>query len=434
VAGRGHVKRQKSDARSTSIVTTTRERDTTDNRRMAADGNGVALVLAGGGARGAYEIGALSVLLPALERRGERPEVIVGTSVGAINSAFLAATAGLPVADSLAQARELWSELTWDEALRPLLSPAELAKLGSFLLPGGHVWGLLEPEPLAKTLRTLRLARIHANVASGALRAAAVVATSVQSSSSVVFHDGGGRIEEDAERAIAYEQTRLRESHVLASAAIPSVFPAVRIETPRSRAGWYYDGGTRLNTPIKPALELGGRRVIVVALNSLRSAHMRGRPQVLDGATQIVQALLVDPLVHDVQTLASINEILRSRASSPTRTRTRASARPRTRSTLAAKHEPVPYIVIAPRTPNEIGEAASRVYSEHYAGVTRAASSVGILGRVLGAGSSASRGELFSYVFFAREFALELMARGESDARRWLSRKHDDGPWRLGRP
>jgi NTE family protein len=399
---------------------------------MAADGNGVALVLAGGGARGAYEIGALSVLLPELERRGERPEVIVGTSVGAINSAFLAATAGLPVADSLAQARALWSELTWDEALRPLLSPAELAKLGSFLLPGGHVWGLLEPEPLAKTLRTLRLQRIHANVASGALRAAAVVATSVESSSSVVFHDGGGRIKEDAERAIAYEQTRLRESHVLASAAIPSVFPAVRIETPRSRAGWYYDGGTRLNTPIKPALELGGRRVIVVALNSLRSAHMRGRPEVLDGATQIVQALLVDPLVHDVQTLASINEILRSRA--PTPARTRAHTRTRARSTSAAKHEPVPYIVIAPRTPNEIGEAASRVYSEHYAGVTRAASSVGILGRVLGAGSSAARGELFSYVFFAREFALELIARGEGDARRWLSRKHDDGPWRLGPP
>ena len=393
---------------------------------MPDDRAGVALVLAGGGARGAYEIGALSVLLPLLERRRERPEVIIGTSVGAINAAFLAATAGEAAARSLEQGRELWLEQTWDEVLRPLLSPAELTKLASFVLPGGHVWGFLDPAPLGHKLSTLRLQRIHANVANGTLRAAAVVATSVERSSSVVFHDGGGRIKEDRERAIEYEQTRIREAHVRASAAIPSVFPAVRVESPRSRAGWYYDGGTRLNTPIKPALELGGKRVIVIALNSLRSAHMSGRPEALDGATQIVQALLVDPLVQDVQTLASINEILRARAP--------ARAPSRTHTTSRAKYTPIPYILIAPKQPNEIGEAASRVFGEHYGGVRRAASSVGILGRVLSAGSSAARGELFSYLFFAPEFARELMTRGENDARRWLARTHDDGPWRLGKP
>jgi NTE family protein len=395
---------------------------------MPADRPGVALVLAGGGARGAYEIGALSVLLPALAQRGERPEVIVGTSVGAINAAFLAATAGEPVADSLEQARDLWTALTWDEVLQPLLSVAELTKLASFVLPGRRVWGFLDPSPLANKLEGLRLRRIHANVTSGALKAAAVVATSVERSSSVVFHDGGGRIKEDSERAIDYELTQLRETHVRASAAIPSVFPAVRVETPRSRAGWYYDGGTRLNTPIKPALELGGKRVIVIALNSLRSAQMSERPEALDGATQIVQALLVDPLVHDVQTLASINEILHARAPAAP------PARSRARSESVAKHMPIPYILIAPKDPNEIGEAATRVYGECYSGVRRAASSVGILGRFLRAGSNAARGELFSYLFFAREFASELMARGEKDARRWLSRTHDDGPWRLRKP
>ena len=126
-----------------------------------------------------------------------------------------------------------------------------------------------------------------------------------------------------------------------ASAAIPGVFAAVRVESPRRRAGWYYDGGTRLNTPIKPALELGGKRVIVIALNALRSGGMRGRPEALDGTTQIVQALLVDPLVHDVQTLASINEIIRARGPAHGASR--------------AKHKQVPYILIAPRSPNEIG-------------------------------------------------------------------------------
>ena len=378
-------------------------------------------MLAGGGARGAYEIGALSVLLPALEQRGERPEVIIGTSVGAINAAFLAATAGDRVDESLEQARALWEQLGWDDVLRPLLSPGEIARLGALVIPGARVWGLLDPAPLAKTLRErVPLRRIHANVANGTLRAAAVVATSVGDSASVVFHDGGGRVKNDRERGIEYERTRLLASHVRASAAIPGVFAGVRVESPRSRAGWYYDGGTRLNTPIKPALELGGKRIIVIALNSLRSGGMRGQPEALDGATQIVQALLVDPLVHDVQTLASINEII--------------GARGPARGAHRAQHKQVPYILIAPRSPNEIGEIASRVYQRHYAGLTRAASSVAILGRFLRAGSNASRGELLSYLFFSREFAQSLIDRGENDARRWLARKHDDGPWRLGKP
>jgi len=356
-----------------------------------------------------------------LERRGERPEVIIGTSVGAINAAFLAATAGDPVEESLQQARTLWEELGWDDVLRPLLSPAELVRLGALVVPGARVWGLLDPAPLAKTLRErVPLRRVRANVAKGTLKAAAVVATSVEGSASVVFHDGGGRPKNDRGRGIEYERTKLLESHVRASAAIPGVFAAVRVESPRARGGWYYDGGTRLNTPIKPALALGGKRVIVIALNALRSGDTRGRPEALDGATQIVQALLVDPLVHDVQTLASINEIIRARGPA--------------KDARRAKHQEVPYILIAPRTPNEIGEAASRVYRRHYAGVTRAASSVSILGRFLRAGSNASRGELLSYLFFSREFAQSLIERGENDARRWLARKHDDGPWRLGRP
>src|SRR5437899_6844722 len=87
----------------------------------------VAVVLAGGGARGAYEVGALSVLLPRLERRGERPNVIVGTSVGAINAAYLAATAGDPAQTSIAKAAQLWCELSFDDVLRPLVSPSELS-------------------------------------------------------------------------------------------------------------------------------------------------------------------------------------------------------------------------------------------------------------------------------------------------------------------
>jgi NTE family protein len=90
-------------------------------------------------------------------------------------------------------------------------------------------------------------------------------------------------------------------------------------------------------------------------------------------------------------------------------------------------------MLIAPATRNAIGECASKIYGEHYSGVAGAARSrdVALLGHALDAGLNAVRGELFSYLFFAPEFAQELLALGRADAKRWLSRKHDDGPWRL---
>jgi NTE family protein len=402
--------------------------------RIPADGRPprVALVLAGGGARGAYEIGALSTLLPHLERRGERPDVIVGTSVGAINTAHLAATASDPLSQSLEQGVRLWSEIGFDDVLRPLVSVSELAKalasFGELLgLRGARLWSLLDPSPLAGTLRArIPFERIRANVASGELAAAMVVATSARSGDSVVFHDGGGRPAADRLRAITYVRARLAPEHVRASAAIPGVFPAVRVNQPRAAGGWYFDGGTRLNTPIKPALALGAERVVVIALNSLRSSGARGRPEALDGAAQLAQAVLVDPLVHDVRTLATINTVLGARGAGAGRGRRRGRA----------SHRPVPYIFVAPEQPSEIGAIAARVYREHYAGLLNQArsTSIALLGRAFDAAQSPARGELFSYLFFAREFAEALMALGRDDARRWLDRRHDEGPWRLRKP
>ena len=116
--------------------------------RMQPVDSPVAVVLAGGGARGAYEIGALSALLPHLEARGERPRVIVGTSVGAINAAYLAASADEPIEEVLEHGLRLWSELGFDDVLQPLLSPAELARalgsVGEFLrVPGVRLSHLL---------------------------------------------------------------------------------------------------------------------------------------------------------------------------------------------------------------------------------------------------------------------------------------------------
>lgn len=399
----------------------------------SADGP-VGLVLAGGGARGAYELGALSELLPALEARGERPRVIVGTSVGALNAAFLAGTAERPLAEVVARGLEIWESLRFEDVLAHLGSPGAVRRLwryvGQFLgVPGARLDALLDPAPLPATLAEIvPLAAIERNVETGALHAAAVVATSALTSRSVVFHRGGGAPARDDTRGIDYVDVGgggLTDEHVRASSAIPSAFPAVHVSAPERARGWYVDGGTRLNTPIKPALELGATRVVVIALNALgatpaHDAPLAGerRPDAIEGAAQLLQAVLVDPLANDVATLAAVNALVGDRAAA---------------GDDAGKRQ-VPYVFVAPQTRDAIGRLAQEVFDEHYAGLRDAwrARDIAFLGRAVAGGADPAHGELLSYLFFAPPFSRALIALGRADAERWLAAEHEDGPWEIG--
>jgi NTE family protein len=388
-------------------------------------------VLAGGGARGAYEIGVLSVLLGELEE-DERPQIVVGTSVGAINTAYLAANAD-QAPEQLGQGGvELWRKISYGRVLRPLLSISEGARLWSYLREvlgsrSAHTKSVLDPTPLTSTLSELiEFERIHANVSAKRLSTAAVVATSGRTNMSVVFHDGGRSPAVDRRRGISYVKTKLTEDHVRASAAIPLLFPAVPIDEHGGRH-WYFDGGTRLNTPIKPALALGAGRLIVIALNSLeptRDVLVERQPDALDGATQLIQGLLVDPLVNDVQTLATINEMLRDDSEQKTR-----------EHELRTDRRRVPYMLIAPEDPLEVGRIATEVYRRRYSsplGLVRSPS-LSSLGHLVNAAGGATHGELLSYLLFAEEFTERLIKLGRRDARRWLDDKsHDHGRWQLG--
>ncbi len=386
-------------------------------------------MLAGGGARGAYEIGALSLLLPELEPR-ERPRVIVGTSVGAINAAYLAARAGDGAEETVAGGLDLWRSIEYGSVLRSLASPSEGARLLSYLREvlgsrRANTDSVLDPAPLSGTLAEIEFGRIRQNVEAGDLAAAAVVATSGRTSESVVFHDGLSSPSPDSLRGISYVQTELTEEHVCASAAIPLLFPAVPINGPGGRR-WYFDGGTRLNTPIKPALSLGASRLIVIALNSLAPAPQRRvdrRPDALDGATQLIQAVLVDPLVNDVHTLAGVNELLGDTTEEKIQAHEGRTGKRR-----------VPYMLVAPEDPSEIGRVASEVYRAHYRSPLALARfpSLSALGHLANAAKDTSHGELLSYLLFAREFTERLIELGRRDARRWLQEKHDDGRWQLG--
>jgi NTE family protein len=242
---------------------------------------------------------------------------------------------------------------------------------------------------------------------------------------SVVFHDGGRSPGLDALRGISYVGTELSDAHVRASAAIPLVFPAVAIGGGDGKR-WYFDGGTRLNAPIKPALALGAERVIVIALNSLaptRELSTAPRPDAIDGATQLIQAVLVDPLINDVHTLATVNELLADDTDAKVSAHETRTGRRR-----------VPYMLIAPEDPLEIGRIAREVYRDRYRsplGLVRS-TNLSALGHLFNAAKDASHGELLSYLLFDEEFILRLIELGRRDAERWLGEQHDRGRWQVG--
>jgi NTE family protein len=401
----------------------------------------VGLVLAGGGARGAYEAGALSVILPELERRGERPIYFVGASVGAINAVGLAARQHLPAAQASEEIVQIWSQLTKDDVMRPIVSRSVAPLVARFLgqvlaVPGVRVHGLLDNAPLPRNLaRWADWDQLHRAVREGSVAAVSVVATSARTGKTVAF------VEEAAERqalhrsrAIAYVPTQLGVEHVLASASIPVLWPATLITTPAHAKGWYFDGGTRMNTPIKPLLDLGADRLVIVALESAagpvltraRDDEQLAAPDLGDGISHLLEGTLVDPLIDDLIKLGNINSFMVG---------DRAGQGPKLYRTMRGKqpYREVPYVFVAPHRRGAIGELAIEVFRERYGGLRGALRSIDfrLISDLLG-GSSPTHGELLSLLFFDHEFISELIRLGREDADRWLAATHDgDGPWRL---
>ena len=415
-----------------------REDETVSGQNGA--GGEVGLVLGGGGARGAYASGVLSVLLPELK---DQVRVIVGTSAGALISAYLVANWHRPVKQAIEDGLSFWRDLNFGDVCAPLMAVGGATRfmryVGEFLpVRSMHGPSILQPEPLRQTLsRLVDFDQLGENVREQQV-VLGVVAAPAYGNRSVVFHHGGvPRHREDPLRGIEYVATpELGPEHILASSAIPALFPAVRVTTPEPAAGWYYDGGSRLNTPIKPALWLGAKRVIVIALNSVapsRTAAPHDQPDFYVGAAHLLHAALGDPLAQDIRTLANTNALIgaglpatngRSRDRRP-------AARQQQPGVLAETVQPVPYIFIAPEDPWAIGEIARRVYRKHYGRPWKTgARDLWLLGKILDAGADAMHGELLSYLFFAGEFAEELIQLGQADAQRWID-EHPAGLWQL---
>jgi len=395
-----------------------------------------ALVLSGGGARGAYEVGVLSVLLPELEARGERPSILVGTSVGAINAAALASAAHLPAERAIERELERWSQINRAAVIRPVIQRLPLTALrfvgGMFGVPGVRLESLLDPSPLERNLKSwINWPRLHRNLTNGVVRSLGVVATAAGSGRPVAFIEGELSREARSSNVIDYVAAKVGQTHVRASAAIPILFPPVRVTTPAAASGWYVDGGTRLNTPIKPAIDLGAERVVVIGTGSVtpvpkhEGRHDAPPPDFGVSALHLLEGALGDPLVEDLRKLGDINSFCSNGSGSPTAVRHRKSrGRPSYRA--------IPYIFVGPSHPGAIAELAMDIFNSRYGGPKALRSlDLAALSRLLGR-NSPTHGELLSYLFFDSEFIKGLVEMGRTDARAWLDAPPGPSePWQL---
>ena len=368
----------------------------------------IGLVLAGAVARGAYEAGAVSVMLPALEARGERPDVLVGTSSGALNAAFLASRADRGAEEATAELLEIWRTIETKDVFR--LSPRTFGRL--FRRGRG---GLLDTAPLRRTIDAGigDWDRIRRNLVGRQLRTLAVVTTATSTGRTTVFVEdakpkGAAPYLRDNRKGIDYVRPvgGIGIDHVLASAAVPVLFPAQRIGS-----DWHVDGGMRLNTPIKPAIQLGVERVLIVATDPARwpeqeaGARRTQPPDFDDAALQFLQAALVDPLVEDMWRLAEVNTLL--------------AARP------AARKRPIGYLFVGPDHQGALGGEAEAVPLR---GI-RARGLSALLGR-----QGEQSKELLSYMLFEHGFIERAIRLGQADARREVRASNRlQGGWRMKR-
>jgi NTE family protein len=290
----------------------------------AGNGRGdVAVVMSGGCARSAYQVGVLRGLARHLP--DVRFPIVVGVSAGAINAAFIASHPGT-LREAVDELATLWRGLHVEDIFR--LDTSSLAKnlLGwlrwSSHLPSGppfpapEVHGLVDTQPLRDTLcgawTTVdgEVVGIGRNLERGTLKAAALITLNYTTGQTVTWVQGRHlRPGDKPERRTVH--TRLTVEHVMASSSLPLLFPAVRLGH-----SYHGDGGVRLTAPISPAIRLGANRVLAISARYEPSFEEADRPQIqgypppAQVLNSMLNAVFLDVLDEDVRRLESLNPLL----------------------------------------------------------------------------------------------------------------------------
>ncbi|AJD48423.1 hypothetical protein S7S_10055 [Isoalcanivorax pacificus W11-5] len=270
------------------------------------------LILSGGGARAAYQVGVLMALAELVPRGSPNPfPIICGTSAGAINAAALAVHAS-NFRMAVRGLERVWSNLTAEQVYRTEVW-SFVKSLLRWALPA-YLTGatpvnsaLLDSRPLERLLSlVINFQRIEQSIRRGELDALSITASSYANGESVAFFQGRDDLEEWTRARRKGKRTRIALPHLLASSAIPILFPAQKVED-----HYYGDGAVRQLAPISPALHLGATRVLVIGVSGNTSAghqrQLQAYPSMAQVLGHVLNSVFVDTLEGDVERLERIN-------------------------------------------------------------------------------------------------------------------------------
>jgi NTE family protein len=364
------------------------------------------LVLTGGGARAAYQVGVLRHLARVFPDLA--PDVLTGVSAGGINAAYLAAHQQ-SFATKLENLADMWTGLRIEDVFRVDLRDlaSRTVGWGGRLLSGGRsdlqrARSLVDTTPLRSLLDRVLATNggcidgIARSLDQGWLRAVALTASSYTTGQSITWvqtrGDSGIRAWERPQRKSA--SCTLRTDHVMASAALPFFFPAVEVD-----GAWYGDGGIRLTSPLSPAVHLGARHVLAISTRYARTREEADRPAVVgypppaQVAGVLYNAIFLDQLDSDALHMQQINDFV---------------------ARLPAAHRDgfrrIELLVLRPS--QDLGRLANAYEPE----LPRA---FRFLTRGLGTRETRSN-DMLSLVMFQSDYVRRLIELGEADAQAWL--------------
>lgn len=358
----------------------------------------LALVLSGGGARGAYQVGVLRYIV---RRFPLHAQVLTGVSAGAFNAAFLACHQGSDV-ERVHDLVRTWRGLTMEHVFRVdtrSLAINAMRWLGR-LTSGGSVAtpptrGLVDTTPLWKVLTDVlgavdgNLLGIDANIQAGRLRSIAITGASYTTGQSVTWVQGdqGEPWDRPVRKSV---KCNLRVAHIMASGALPLFFPSVQVD-----GRWYGDGGIRLSAPLSPAVHLGATKILAVSTRYRRTKeeadqpYVSGYPPPAQVLGLLFNAVFLDLLDQDAVRLEHVNDLVREVP--PER---------------AKGMRPVKLLVVRPS--RDLG----RLANEHEPSLPR---SFRFLTRGLGTRETRSN-DVLSLVMFQPDYIQRLVELGAADA------------------
>jgi NTE family protein len=377
-------------------------------RNVGLNTHSTALIMMGGGARAAYQAGVLSGLARIAARYGKGHRgipfgIVAGTSAGAINGAGLAIHAAdfQTGADVLAA---LWHSIHADDVYR-----TDVLRMGvsgaRWLSALAFGWAtqrrapraLLDSAPLGSMLGELfDPERVQASLNSGALQAFAVTALSYSTGRHVTFYQSHRRIHPWSRSQRVAVPTHITVDHLLASASIPFLFPAMPLEI-EGHHEWFGDGTMRQMSPLSPAIHLGASRILAIGAASRQrpgwfdTVPAGGYPSLAQVGGQALASIFLDGLSADLERLLHINRLL---------------ARMPELAGDAEGWRPVQVMTISPSEPIEA------IAADHLQQLPRTVRAL-----LAPLGGTEARGAAFaSYLLFEPEFTQALIALGERDA------------------